>query len=110
MSGVAITNEFEADEAELNENIFGYYINLDERGDFYADVRDVDGNTVYEIRGLDFFDDGFMSDKYDLIGLELLLTKLEVIPEGSDLLEMAEFESRVDELYELKAQRGPRLG
>ena len=27
---------------------YEYFINLDERGEFYADVRDPDGNTVYK--------------------------------------------------------------
>jgi hypothetical protein len=28
---------------------FKYYVNLDERGEFYADVRNEQGKTVYEI-------------------------------------------------------------
>jgi len=45
-----------------------YCINLNERGSFYADIRDIYGNTVYEIFAGDMleseessiFDDGFM--------------------------------------------------
>lgn len=30
--------------------IFEYFINLDERGSFYADVRNPQGETVFEIK------------------------------------------------------------
>ena len=46
-----------------------YYINLDERGEFYADVRTMAGETVFEMHGFDIFNDGFMSDKNDIDGL-----------------------------------------
>lgn len=46
-----------------------YYINLDERGEFYADVRDENGNTIFEIKGFKIFEDGFMKDKNDVQGL-----------------------------------------
>ena len=53
--------------------IYTYHINLDERGEFYADVRDHAENTIYEIRGFDIFEDGYMSDKSDLNGLRSML-------------------------------------
>lgn len=52
-----------------------YFINLDERGDFYADVRanDEDGQTVYEIQGMpaleSLVEDGFMRHSADMKGL-----------------------------------------
>lgn len=46
-----------------------YYINLDERGEFFADVRNVEGDTVFEIHGFDIFEDGFMRHKNDTAGL-----------------------------------------
>ena len=49
--------------------IYSYYINLDERGEFYADVRNHAERTVLEIRGFDIFEDGYMTDKDDLNGL-----------------------------------------
>lgn len=53
--------------------IFKYYINLDERGDFNADVRAPDGTTVFEIHDVDHMhelvDDGFMHGKKDISGL-----------------------------------------
>lgn len=64
---------------EADKNYF-YYINLDERGEFYADVRDSKGETVFEIKGSEIFEDGFMKHKSDLRGLESYLKDLEVIP------------------------------
>jgi len=34
---------------QKREEIFGYQIDLDERGDFVADVRNAEGKTVFEI-------------------------------------------------------------
>ncbi|ANN80885.1 hypothetical protein [Bordetella flabilis] len=84
--------------------IYGYYIDLDERGDFLADVRDVDGRTVYEIRAggrLDddeasIFDDGFMRDKRDVSGLTDYLRSLSIIPSDATVLAMPEFERRLE--------------
>jgi hypothetical protein len=39
--------------AEWDGPIYGYYINLDERGDFYADVRDENDQTVFELKSED---------------------------------------------------------
>ena len=33
--------------------MFEYFVNLDERGEFFADVRSADGDTVFEIHGFD---------------------------------------------------------
>ncbi|PIQ54410.1 MAG: hypothetical protein COW02_05070 [Comamonadaceae bacterium CG12_big_fil_rev_8_21_14_0_65_59_15] len=82
--------------------IYGYYIDLDERGDFQADVRDVNGKTIFEIRageslGEDessIFDDGYMRNKDDLSGLTEYMIGLGIIAEGSDVLPMSEFEAR----------------
>ena len=52
---------------------YNYYINLNERGYFFADVRNNDGETIFEIHGFDIFEDGFMSDQDDLDGLHELL-------------------------------------
>lgn len=85
--------------------IYGYYIDLDERGDFQADVRDVTGKTIFEIRagaslGEDessIFDDGYMRDKDDLSGLAEYMINLGAIAEGSEILPMSEFEERIAE-------------
>lgn len=81
---------------------FGYSINLDERGEFYADVRDASGESVFEIHAPDadggsIFEDGFMRHKDDLIGLQSYLVDLGVIPEGSEILSLPEFERTLDE-------------
>ena len=65
---------------------YEYFINLDERGEFYADVRDPDGNTVLEIHGFELFEDGFMEHKHDLDGLEGLLHMQGVMPKGATLV------------------------
>lgn len=65
---------------------YEYFINLDERGEFFADVRDPDGNTVYEIHGFDIFEDGFMKHKHDLENLEDHLHMLGFMPKGASLV------------------------
>jgi hypothetical protein len=68
-------------------NIFyTYYINLDERGQFYADLRNERGSTVYEIMTDDDgkcwqFEEGIMSHKNDLSGLEQYLRLIGLIPQ-----------------------------
>ena len=61
---------------------YEYFINLDERGEFFADVRDDSENTIFEIQGLDIYcllEDGFMSNSRDIDGLTEYLVFLEVI-------------------------------
>lgn len=84
--------------------VYGYFIDLDERGGFRADVRDAEGKTVFEIRAGDelgedetsIFDDGFMRHKGDLDGLQSHLRSLQVIPLDGEVLSSAEFEERLD--------------
>lgn len=71
---------------------YGYYINLDERGEFYADVRDPTGKTVFEIHGFEIFEDGFMSSKEDLSGLQEYLGDLGVISLDATIHDMSAFE------------------
>ena len=67
---------------------YTYYINLDERGSFYADVRDQNEKTVFEIRAgnelaedeTSIFEDGYMRDARDVDGLTDYLRDLRVIP------------------------------
>lgn len=56
-----------------------YFINLDERGDFYADVRNAFQKTVFEISGFEIFEDGFMANKNDLDGLREYLVSLGIM-------------------------------
>lgn len=85
--------------------LYGYYIDLDERGSFEADVRDADGKTVYEVKAgnslsedeTSIFDDGFMRDKSDVSGLASYLKDLDVIPDDAELLPMEAFEKALEE-------------
>lgn len=58
-----------------------YYINLDERGEFYADVRR-NNQTIFEIKGFEIFEDGWMKNKLDLAGLTEYLNHFGLINEG----------------------------
>lgn len=58
---------------------YTYHINLDERGEFRADVRDAEEQTVFEIEGFEIFEDGFMKNKYDLVNLADYLIHLGII-------------------------------
>ena len=69
----------------LTMKAFKYYINLDERGEFFADVRDSNGETVFEIHGFDLFQYGILLDKYDVDKLTDYLVDLEILPLGSSL-------------------------
>ncbi len=68
---------------------YRYWINLDERGEFCADVRNPQGDTVFEIHGFDIFEDGFMKNKHDVNGLEEYLRDLGIITGENSILEIA---------------------
>lgn len=78
-----------------NPNKFTYHINLNERGSFYADVRDPDGKTVYEIKAgdelpedeTDIFENGFMDNTKDLVGLRDYLVELGILTDDSELVD-----------------------
>ena len=65
---------------------YKYYINLDERGCFFADVRDSEGETIFEIHGFDVFEDGFMGHQDDLDGLHELLVSHGYINKNDSLV------------------------
>lgn len=70
--------------------IFKYYVNLDERGDFNADVRDQNGTSVYEIHDADhlweMIDAGYLEGKRDLTGLQDYLVGTLVMGEDDRLV------------------------
>ena len=80
---------------------YAYHINLDERGTFYADVRDASGKTVFEIKIDDgepdcdhwndgnIFEDGFMKHKHDMAGLKEYLVSLGHMRPNSILVDQA---------------------
>jgi len=69
----------------LTMRAFEYYINLDERGEFFADVRDSNGKTIFEIHGFDLFEERYMLDKYDVENLADHLVDLGILPSESSL-------------------------
>lgn len=74
--------------------ILRYHVNLDERGSFYADVRDEAGETLYEVRGGDelredetsLVEDGFMRDLMDTRMLTEYLRDMKVIGEYDHII------------------------
>lgn len=82
--------------SEIMGKTFTYHVNLDERGCFYADVRDPAGETVYEIKienadpdrdnwDESIFADGFMSHRTDVRGLRMYLIDLGIITADDEL-------------------------
>lgn len=66
--------------------IYHYYINLNERGEFYADVRDHAENTVLELEGYDIFEDGYMLHKDDLNGLRDYMVDMGICEKSDNIL------------------------
>jgi len=62
-----------------------YFINMDERGEFCADVRR-NGETIFEIEGGEIFEDGFMRHKYDLAGLLEYMQSLSIAADCETLI------------------------
>lgn len=65
--------------------VYEYFINLDERGEFEADVRDDTGNTVFDF-GPDIFEDGWVKHKRDLAGLAEFLVHLGIMKHDDHLI------------------------
>lgn len=84
---------------------FGYYVNLNERGSFYADVRNADGSTVFEVRGgrelgeddTSMVEDGYMTSYTDVDGLRDFLVNTGVIPEKSAVFNSGYFEQVLEQ-------------
>lgn len=93
-------------EAANAGRLFGYQIDLDERGYFEATVYSDKGEAIASIRAgasLDedetsIFEDGFMRDKHDLKGLTEYLQSLGEIPADGQVLTMDEFEQRLSDV------------
>ena len=73
---------------------FEYFINLDERGSFLADVRDEAGKVVFNIRAgaelpedeASIFEDGYMNHPEDLCNLADYLRDLGIMSQNDDLV------------------------
>ena len=76
--------------------VYTYHINLNERGSFYADVRNSGGKTVFEIRAGDelkpgessIFEDGYMKGTHDMDGLKEYLVELGIMKPNQRLKDM----------------------
>lgn len=89
-----------------------YVINLDERGEFDADVRQSDGDTLFEIKGAEIFEDGFMSHGKDLDGLTDYLRSLDIIgPHDTvfDTTRFQEMETRLNDALGRATERRSRF-
>ncbi|WP_199032193.1 hypothetical protein [Ralstonia sp. ASV6] len=92
------------------ERTYGYIVNLDERGEFYADVRQEDGESIFEVRTeddgtCDLVQDGFMDNVRDVKGLANHLREQGLMAKSDRLLDEAaywEYESAVTS----RSQRG----
>lgn len=65
---------------------YHYYINLNERGEFYADVRDSKGDTILDIKGFDIFEDGYMRHTEDIDGLKFYLISLGLLKNHDEII------------------------
>ena len=65
--------------------VYRYFINLDERGEFYADVRNVRDCSIFEIKGFEIFEDGWMRHKHDLDGQKRYLVHLGLMKANQEL-------------------------
>ncbi|MBC7198327.1 MAG: hypothetical protein H5U32_03660 [Pseudomonas balearica] len=98
---------------ERKAKTFGYYINLDERGSFDADLRDMDdkslmtvsneeqdgeGNVVQGEIGL--VEAGYMKHGRDIDGLASYAIQMGIIPAGSVVLNSRDFEAAQEELFD----------
>lgn len=87
-------------------SIYGYYVNLFERGSFLADVRNEDGQSILEVRGgaelgedeTSLIDDGYMRHFHDLAGLKDYLVGMGAMLPNDQLLPSPTFEARLQVL------------
>lgn len=74
-----------------------YHINLNERGSFFADVRNSSGTTLFEIKAgnkleegeSSIFEDGFMKNMHDMDGLKDYLISLGIMNKNQKLKDMS---------------------
>lgn len=75
---------------------YGYSINLDERGEFHADVRDLADHSVFHIVSIDDLQSsvemGLLRHKDDYQGLERHLREVGIIGDNADIVALCDFE------------------
>lgn len=84
----------------MSRQYFGFYVNLDERGEFFADVRNSQHVSVFSVRipsddeSMDLVDAGYMSHPKDIGGLTDYLREMSVIGPDDRVLTSSEFEQK----------------
>lgn len=89
--------------APMKKAIYGLYINLDERGDFQADVRDINDKTVFEMdtfQAEELVIDGFVRDPRDPDQIESHLRDVGVIPQDAYVYNSDKFERLQERILE----------
>jgi hypothetical protein len=86
---------------------FGYFVNLNERGSFNADLRDADDNSLMTVSNdesedgaIALVEDGYMKHGEDLSGLAAYAIQMGIIPAGSSVLPAKDFEAVIDQLHD----------
>lgn len=65
---------------------FNYMIDLDERGEFQAHVKNSKGNVVVDIDGFDLVEDGWMKHTRDIDGLKEFLVTARMMKDNDELV------------------------
>jgi hypothetical protein len=76
-------------ECEKKTEAYGYYVNFDRPGNFFADVRNTLGKTIFEIHDTEIIDCGLMRHKRDINGLRQVLVARGLMDRRQMLLLMA---------------------
>lgn len=89
--------------------IYGYCVNLEERGEFFADLRNAQCESIWEIRvgpdeDIEDVSGGYMLYGRDVAGLERWLKDLKVIEPGAVVMPMMRFEEALSALPEEQSE------
>lgn len=74
---------------EIKSEAYGYYVNFDCPGNFFADVRNELGKTIFELHDTQIIDSGIMRHKRDINGLRQVLVARGLMDRRQMLLLMA---------------------
>lgn len=93
------------DSLYVNSGNFGYFVNLDERGLFNADVRDHAEMSVFTIVSMDqlneMIDDGFLRHTTDTDGLFDYLVSRDILNNDDELHDAKTYEQVLNDHYSL---------
>jgi hypothetical protein len=85
--------------------VYGLYINLDERGSFNADVRDLNDKTIFQVIDDDAFEmseQGLIRDLHSPDDYEDYMRDVGLIPKGGHVYDMGKFERLQERYLEMK--------